>query len=131
MVLQAGFHFANCPLGHDLWKRLDGCLESFINGTSTQMGALCTMHYRVQRDDRDIAINKAYSTNYWTSAENSSNNAWNCNTNNANLNTNNKYNSNYVRPSFAHLNLSSDLRLDIFSSRMRRCVARIFSPLAH
>lgn len=36
----------------------------------------------------------------WGSAENSQNNAWNCNTNNANVNNNNnKWNSNYVRPS--------------------------------
>lgn len=35
------------------------------------------------------------------SAENSSTNAWNANTNNANVNANNKWNTNYVRGSFA------------------------------
>lgn len=37
------------------------------------------------------------SSNYWSSTENSSNNAWNVNFNNGNVDNNNKYNDNYVR----------------------------------
>ena len=37
-------------------------------------------------------------SNYWSSSENNTNNAWNVNFNSGNVNNNNKYNSNYVRP---------------------------------
>ncbi len=36
-------------------------------------------------------------TNYWSSTENSTNNAWNVNFSNGNINNNNKYNGNAVR----------------------------------
>lgn len=41
------------------------------------------------------------SSNYWSSGENSNNNAWNVNLNNGNVNNNNKNNNNYVRLAFA------------------------------
>lgn len=37
------------------------------------------------------------SATYWSSTENSQNNAWNVNFSDGNTNNNNKYNSNYVR----------------------------------
>ena len=39
--------------------------------------------------------------NYWSSTENSANNAWNVNFNNGNVNNNNKTNNRYVRAAFA------------------------------
>lgn len=39
----------------------------------------------------------AISANYWSSTENSENNAWNVNFSNGNVNNNNKYNSNAIR----------------------------------
>lgn len=46
---------------------------------------------------KEIYLDYAFSAGYWSSTENSENNAWNVNFSNGNTNNNNKYNSNAVR----------------------------------
>lgn len=66
---------------------MTGCRKTPLNGRPT-----CHMaSYEVARAKADSA------TNYWTSTENSSNNAWNVNFSSGNTNNNNKYNQNRVR----------------------------------
>lgn len=50
------------------------------------------------------------SANYWSSSENSRNNAWNVNSNTGNTNNNNKYNSMYVRAAVAHDGFNERIR---------------------
>lgn len=66
---------------------MTGVLKTPLNGRPTCRRA----SYEVARAKADSA------TNYWTSTENSANNAWNVNFSNGNTNANNKYNQNRVR----------------------------------
>ncbi|MBR5042994.1 MAG: reverse transcriptase [Bacteroidales bacterium] len=80
-------------------------LHNPLNGRFTTVGA-------------DLAVRRSYEdaipqehSNYWSSTEYNSNNAWNVNFNSGNVNNNNKYNSNVARPVAALDGLFPDFAL--------------------
>ena len=100
-------------------------LHNPLNGRFTTVGCMAFRSY-------EDALPQEHS-NYWSSTEYNTNNAWNVNFNSGNVNNNNKYNGNVVRPVAALDGLYRDFALffDTVIEAYRDCLrGKMSSPQA-